>query len=395
MLRKGILGLASIAIVGAGYWGYTAYQDYQSAERIRLIEERNEIFVRELIAERNKALEASPAEPKYETKIEQHPNGEKKSEIHYKNGLKHGTATYWDEGGQKLSETEYAHNLKNGSDLNYRDGVLVKEEHYLAGKLHGIQRIFGKENKILKDAFYQNGLREGTYLDWYDRYTQREASFYRAGKPHGTYKTWYVDGDLKEESQYIDGLLNGDNYSWDGDEGRFINQNVGQDTVRSKYHEVYDHNHLLSVSSTYATGEPRSLEEYLPEEDRIKVTQWYKDGTVSMEAYKRQLDHKELSFVFIDFVRFYAPNGQLLLETFYNDRGDRIGRCTHWKMGDDTEITSIIEYDDIGEKGLQSDYKVIQGKDSCKLSDKEVKLIFGTKYGKFIPYTHVSNIRNI
>ncbi|WP_077928217.1 toxin-antitoxin system YwqK family antitoxin [Wohlfahrtiimonas populi] len=459
MLKKALIALGLVGITGSGYWGYVSYRDYQKQEYIRLLKERDESIARMIIEQREnlikqeqdkireeeeevaRQLRIANGNPIIEEKTTYYPgsqkkkaqftllegkvegiktmwyfngnkeietnyknglkngvetkwleNGQKKSEISYKDDLKDGLSTYWDENGDKSSETEYKDNKNHGKDLDYDKGVLVEEKYYVEGKLHGIHRIYNKYSKTV-DAFYQNGLREGAYLELYNK-NKVEDSFYKLGKRHGIYKTRYLNNDPKEEYYYVDGLLDGDNYSWDGEERNLVGNSAAN---RSNYHEIYDMNRLIKVSSTYSTGEPRSLEEYIPEEDRIKVTQWYKDGAVSMEAYKRQVENKygdAPAFVFVDFVRFYAQNGQLLLEAFYNGQGEKSGKCTKWIAGNSTYPSDIIEYDDTGMKGWRYDYKVIRGGTNCQLSDEELKQIFGAKFGKFIPYTHVSNIND-
>lgn len=461
MLKKTLIALGLIGITGGGCWGYVSYRDYQKQEHIRLLKERDESIARMIIEQREnlikqeqdkireaeeeaaRQLRIANGNPIIEEKTTYYPdsqkkkaqftllegkvegvktmwylngnkeietnyknglkngvetkwleNGQKKSEISYKDDLKDGLSAYWDENGDKSSETEYKDNKNHGKDLDYDKGVLVEEKYYVEGKLHGIHRIYNKYSKTV-DAFYQNGLLEGAYLELAFKDTKVEESFYKLGKPQGVYRTWYSDnGHPKEEYNYINGLLNGDNYSWDSGVRKY---GIRGNTDRAKYHETYDMNRLIKVSSTYSTGEARSLEEYIPEEDRIKVMQWYKDGSISMEAYKRQVENKygdDPAFVFVDFVRFYAQDGQLLLEAFYNDQGEKSGKCTKWIVGNSTYPSDIIEYDDTGMKGWRYNYKLIRGYASCKLSDSDVEKIFGAQFGKFIPYSHVSNIHD-
>ena len=41
-MKKGLVGLAIITMLGGGYFGYLQYQDYQKREYARLLQERNQ-----------------------------------------------------------------------------------------------------------------------------------------------------------------------------------------------------------------------------------------------------------------------------------------------------------------------------------------------------------------
>lgn len=41
MLKKSLIGLVIIVVIGGGYFGYSQYQNYQQKEQARLIKERD------------------------------------------------------------------------------------------------------------------------------------------------------------------------------------------------------------------------------------------------------------------------------------------------------------------------------------------------------------------
>ncbi len=67
-------------------------------------------------------------------KTEWYKNGQKRSEINYKDGKLHGLKTRWYDNGQKKSE------------LNYEDG-----------KPHGIYTEWYENGKKKSEVYYQNG----------------------------------------------------------------------------------------------------------------------------------------------------------------------------------------------------------------------------------------------
>ena len=114
----------------------------------------------ETIQERN-GLAYLPNEttPFTGTKIAAFPNGQKKSEINYKDGKPNGLMTMWLENGQKEAE------------INYKDG----------------------EQNLLT-TFFENGQKksEGNFKD---------------GKPNGLMTTWFENGQKEAEGNFKDGQL--------------------------------------------------------------------------------------------------------------------------------------------------------------------------------------------
>lgn len=432
MVKKSIIGLVVVAVLGGSYF---YYQDYQKKEHLRLLKERDDSIKQMIIEEQIRRIQYAKDEearkireaeeevarqariasgnPIIENIVTYYPetekkeaeftllegklegikktwysNGQLKSETHYKNGLKDGDASEWSETGVKYQETQYKNDQKDGLETRWDSkGIKSSEKYYSNGAQHGLSLHY-YNGDIKEKAFYQNGKLEGEYQSWHSSGRKEREAFYKNDQPEGAFNAWYNNGEPEKIYQYVNGMLEGDNYSWDGDEGRF----AGKDgTQRSKYHEVYKQNHLLKVSSTYSTGEPRSLEEYIPEEDRLKITQWYKDGTVSVEGYRRQLNPRGTRFEFTDYMKFYTQSGQLFLEIHYDSQGWKNGTCTRWKVGNTTYPEGIVEYDSTQTKGWRFNKKVVRGSEyDCQLKDEEIKRIYGTRFGsQFIPSTRL------
>ena len=92
--------------------------------------------------------------------IRTYPNGQKKSEINYKDGKPEGLVTLWYENGQKQLED------------NYKDG---KEE--------------------------------GLGIVWYENGQKQAEANYKDGKKEGLSTGWYENGQKKSEGNYKDDIL--------------------------------------------------------------------------------------------------------------------------------------------------------------------------------------------
>lgn len=65
MLKKGLIGLFIVVVIGGGYLGYSQYQNYQQKEQARLIRERNEYVARRYKEIHEDAAKAREDEKKF------------------------------------------------------------------------------------------------------------------------------------------------------------------------------------------------------------------------------------------------------------------------------------------------------------------------------------------
>lgn len=364
MLKKNLIGLAIIVVIGGGYFGYLKYQNYQQQEKARLIKERNKDIARmiqkqrmdniqkekerkerELIeAEEEVARQKRIAEgnPIIEEVINYFPNSEQKKE-QYKlvEGKKEGLETIWDDKGNIKKTINYKNGKYHGEYKQYSDGFLEEQTNYIDGELDGLSiHIWGSEETHFN---YKQDILHGEYIRW-----KRKEKIPRF------------------KAHYKNGLLEGEAYTFIPD-----------------YYEIrrlYSKNKLLKSEAFYPTGEKLSLEEYVPEKDIIQSTFWHKNGEISFQGSKKQLNFSDyrIKFFPVGVHQHYLPTGQKFLEIPYDYQykrnGFRLGTCYRWD--ENNALITEIEMDD--NKPKNEAEKIIKGKvEDCELTHEEDKLVFG------------------
>jgi antitoxin component YwqK of YwqJK toxin-antitoxin module len=70
------------------------------------------------------------------TITERWENGQKRSEVHYKDGELDGKQTWWYKNGQKSSEVHFGNGDRHGkATWWYEDGNIERERHFKDGKM--------------------------------------------------------------------------------------------------------------------------------------------------------------------------------------------------------------------------------------------------------------------
>lgn len=94
------------------------------------------------------------------------PNGQKKTEINYKDGKRDGLKAHWYESGQKLSEISYKAGKHDGPlTVWYENGKLRRKGNNMDGKMVGIWTHWYENNQQRDEMFYISGLME-TAIVW-------------------------------------------------------------------------------------------------------------------------------------------------------------------------------------------------------------------------------------
>lgn len=91
-----------------------------------------------------------------------YPNGQRKEQRYFENGIKVKTDSVWWENGQlqlaaMFENGEYEGELREWN----KQGVLIREKHYKAGHEEGSQKQFYDNGKIRSNYIVQNGKRIG------------------------------------------------------------------------------------------------------------------------------------------------------------------------------------------------------------------------------------------
>ncbi|MFT4553454.1 MAG: antitoxin component YwqK of YwqJK toxin-antitoxin module [Chlamydiales bacterium] len=124
------------------------------------------------------------------TMYEFYPNGQKKVEVEYVDGMKHGREIRW-----------------------YREGVIRSETLYHRGLINGSRKEFHESGQRLTESTWIYGRRNGTFLSWYGNQKQQMSLYFVDDVPHGQMTEWYENGKLKATGTWVQGKRNGD-WSW-------------------------------------------------------------------------------------------------------------------------------------------------------------------------------------
>ena len=93
------------------------------------------------------------------------PNGQKKTEINYKDGKRDGLKAHWYESGQKLSEISYKAGKHDGPlTVWYENGKLRRKGNHMDGKMVGIWTHWYENNQQRDEMFYISGLMESAIV---------------------------------------------------------------------------------------------------------------------------------------------------------------------------------------------------------------------------------------
>ena len=113
-MRIGIIGLVCLLIIGCEQERVIDYEQLQI---------RNEV-----------AYVVNSSDPFTGKVISTYPNGQKKREVSFVNGLSEGVATGWHENGQKEKEITFVNGLQEGVDTKwYESGQKKSELTYVNG----------------------------------------------------------------------------------------------------------------------------------------------------------------------------------------------------------------------------------------------------------------------
>jgi antitoxin component YwqK of YwqJK toxin-antitoxin module len=123
-------------------------------------------------------------------------NGQKELEENYKDGMKHGLDTMWDENGQKFNDESYRDGMKHGLDTKWdENGQKISEENYKDGMKHGLGTVWYSNGQKFYEIYYKDGKQHGSIIEWYKNGQKRTEAVYKNGEMLlDTYKTWDETG---------------------------------------------------------------------------------------------------------------------------------------------------------------------------------------------------------
>lgn len=90
----------------------------------------------------------------FRTTTEWYKNGQKQSERNYIDGQKHGTSTYWDKNGQKMAEANYVKGNLHWTTTSWYENEQKKEENNYKGGEVLSQKEWDENGTLIKDQTY-------------------------------------------------------------------------------------------------------------------------------------------------------------------------------------------------------------------------------------------------
>ena len=222
-------------------------------------------------------------------------NGNKASELNYKDGLQDGLTTKWFPNGAKGEEANYKNGKLHGTTTEWNtNGAIESKTNYKDGKLHGTATEWHTNGAIESKTNYINGKGKKLYeasFDWNGEV--REVSEYVDGKPSKSV-VYHRDG-VKQVDEHVDGKLSKSVfYHRDGDIEKVREYpDIGRmDFKSTHYHktgevkkvEEYVNNRISKEISHHKTGEVKMVKEYV-DGLKSKITHYHKTGELE-KAYK-------------------------------------------------------------------------------------------------------------
>lgn len=368
MVKKSLIGLVVIALVGGGYW---YYDDYQKKEKARLIKERDEQIARDFQRMKENSIKEAIAKKERKKKEVEEVKARQKR-IAEGNPIIEEVVTYYPNTKQKKEQYTLVEDKKEGLETLWDENGQIKTLiNYKNGEFHGESKRYLK-GKLRSITNYIDGKKDGIEIN-YSPYQETHTN-YKQGKRHGKSITWHLNKQKEMvkvlEKFYEEGLLEGHSYI------KIL------DTYEK--HDLYKKNRLLKSESFYLSGEKRSLEIYIPEQDIVESTYWYKNGQISTQGNKKQFEIYKAELSPAGTQYYYLPTGQKFLELPYvnNQQGQwdsfRLGNCFRWD--ESGVLTTEVEIND--HYDWPNSHKVIRGYkgdnvDDCRLTINERRNIFG------------------
>ncbi|RKG92199.1 toxin-antitoxin system YwqK family antitoxin [Corallococcus terminator] len=170
-----------------------------------------------------------------------HANGQKRSVIPLKNGLREGVTESFDAQGQRTSTISYAAGLRDGLSTEYSGTTPRRSTTYAKGQMEGDETEYFKDGskklvttwkdrkKLKRVEYFQNGERKNEFVVTGERAVdsqfnddgslrQRQAqalddSKYRF-EPDGVTESFFPDGGVESREHYVEGRAEGQRQVW-------------------------------------------------------------------------------------------------------------------------------------------------------------------------------------
>lgn len=132
----------------------------------------------------------------------------------YKSGKKDGHWIFYFETGAKDMEGDFKNDLQeNHWKFWYPNGQLYYEGDFIGGNKTGKWQFFYNTGELWKEGEYQNNLREGLWTNYYENGQEAFQGAFEHDKESGVWTSWYENGEVKDKGSYTNGNMDG---AWEG-----------------------------------------------------------------------------------------------------------------------------------------------------------------------------------
>ncbi len=194
------------------------------------------------------------------TKIQYWENGNKKSEMAYRNGKLQGVATWYYQDGKKHYEVTYKDDLLEGKAIRwYSNGKVQSEDYYSGNMLNGSSIDWGIDGSMIEMRTYRNDTLHGPFRRLYaNRQLQIEGT-YNNGLYDGKWLYWDTYGNIVGEGNYKDGA--GIQKGW-GPDGKLIRKISYMDNRKHGKEIIYNSEGDVEKEILYEYGEVVDVNEF-------------------------------------------------------------------------------------------------------------------------------------
>jgi len=292
----------------------------------------------------------------------------KKLEETFVNGVIDGKITIWYDNGNKDREGVIRNNEKEGiwnffhpngetdfifdygtgldqvriAELEERDGIFYKIGQHKS--YTGMVIETGGIKDYLLLGRFSSGKRDGQWVQWYRNGQKEVEGVYYRGKKHGDWSLWYEDGTLKEQGQFDMGKVDGSYKYWYSNGHLHMEQTYHKGNSHGKWAWWFEHDHNLTFTNgTWAyNGGTYQAEN----EEELWNWWWYLNDNKEMEGHYidgrkngiwtwwydtgvKQSEGNYLDDEQDGLWLYFATDGSVAEEVTFSG-GERDGRSTVW-----------------------------------------------------------------
>lgn len=128
----------------------------------------------------------------------------------FNKGIPDGVTERWDEQGNKLSEITYKNGLLNGvAKTWYTNGQQKTSKNLVANKPEGVVKHWYENGQLRSEVNYKNGIANGYWVYWYENGQQKVMGKMVDNKKQGLWSYWYDNGQQQAAGNLVDGKAEG------------------------------------------------------------------------------------------------------------------------------------------------------------------------------------------